>query len=708
MEHKSDDNNRDKEAFLRSLGFEGQQLSDLLGNKKISEAIIQMVKEAKITTCDKETRTLLLHTAEEFKKLSPDLMKYRSLIVNYILSKKIKNKLQIQAAAKFIHQSKGREFELSDFEKAAGVGVEYSPETIASEVKKAIDGVADELPTKRYQLFTKLMTTLTERMPFCPTGTIKAELEKQLLALIGERTEADKAPPKQTQPPKKKIEEKANDEVKLKESIVFSDPKDNIQERPEILAAHLQRTGGKVVTRFPPEPNGYLHIGHAKAMNLSFGYAKKMGGVCYLRFDDTNPEKESKEYIDSIIETVAWMGHKPWKITYASDYFQQLYDFAVELIKKGKAYVCHQTKQEIAEGRAKMIPSPWRDTPVEVNLKKFEDMRKGKYEEGKATLRVKIDMKHPNPNMRDFVAYRIKYVPHPHAGDKWCIYPSYDYTHCINDSLEDITHSLCTLEFETRREPYFWLLDALGLYKPVVWEYGRLNLTYTVLSKRKLIQLVNEGHVKGWDDPRMPTLVGYRRRGYTPEAINNFCEAVGVTRNMVVTIDMGVLEEHVRDHLNIVAPRRMAVLDPLKVTITNWTEGVKILNVPDFPNDPKKGTHTVPFSNVIYIERSDFREEDIKDFYGLALKTKDSKPKWVGLKYAYSIHVFDVKRDASGKIIELLAKYDAEPKKVKGHLHWVAQPSPGQVSIELRASSNMGLLLVCEGKRSNETLWIFD
>lgn len=302
------------------------------------------------------------------------------------------------------------------------------------------------------------------------------------------------------------------------------------QNSEELLKKHRAATGGRIVTRFPPEPNGYLHIGHAKAMRFNFTVAAENGGYTYLRYDDTNPVKENQEFIDNIRNCVDWLGYKPHDVTFASDYFEELYQLACELIRRGKAYVDHLSKLEINEHRQKKLNSPYRDRSVEENLKLFEGMRQGRYAENECCLRMKIDMTHENPNMRDPVAYRIRYVPHPHAGDKWCIYPTYDYTHCINDSLENITHSLCTLEFENRRESYYWLLEALDLYRPIVWEYSRLNLTYTVLSKRKLERLVNTGVVDGWEDPRMLTILGLKRRGYTPSMINEFCNQIGVSR----------------------------------------------------------------------------------------------------------------------------------------------------------------------------------
>jgi glutaminyl-tRNA synthetase len=387
----------------------------------------------------------------------------------------------------------------------------------------------------------------------------------------------------------------------------------------DVLKKHRAATGGKIMTRFPPEPNGYLHIGHAKAMRFNFTFAKENGGMTYLRYDDTNPVKENQEFIDNIRNCVEWLGYKPFKITFASDYFQELYDLACELIKRGKAYVDHCSKPEIKEQRNKMIESPYRNRSVEENLKLFNSMRQGRFAENECCLRMKIDMTHVNPNMRDPVAYRIRYVPHPHAGDKWCIYPTYDYTHCINDSLENITHSLCTLEFENRRESYYWLLEALDLYKPMVWEYSRLNLTYTVLSKRKLEKLVGERVVTDWEDPRMPTVLGLRRRGYTPSMINDFAAEIGVSRkgNDNVT-SIRLLEHYARKELDVIAPRTFGVQDPVLLEIVNFDEVAnKDFEAPLFPADKTKGTQIYKLSRRVFIDEEDFSVESKKGFFGL-------------------------------------------------------------------------------------------
>ena len=442
------------------------------------------------------------------------------------------------------------------------------------------------------------------------------------------------------------------------------------------------KNNGSVHTRFPPEPNGYLHVGHAKSICLNFGIAaENKGGLCNLRFDDTNPEKEDVEYTEAIMADVRWLGFD-WedRLYYASDYFEQLYDYAVQLIRDGKAYVESLSADELREYRGTLTKpgreSPDRNRSVEENLDLFRRMRAGEFDEGEYIVRAKIDMTSPNINMRDPAIYRIKKANHHRTGDKWCIYPMYDYTHCISDALEGITHSICTLEFEDHRPLYDWCLDQLPVpCHPQQIEFARLNLNYTVMSKRKLNELVNEGYVTGWDDPRMPTIVGMRRRGYTPAAIRDFCERIGVTKNDTV-IDMSVLENSVREDLDENARRVMAVLRPLRVVITNYPgNNVEELDAPYHPNKPEMGRRRVPFSRVIYIEQDDFMENPPKKFFRLSPGAE------VRLRYAYFIKCEEVIKDKkTGAIIELRCSYDPQTKggnapdgrKVKGTLHWVS------------------------------------
>ncbi|MFN0169254.1 MAG: glutamine--tRNA ligase/YqeY domain fusion protein [Bryobacteraceae bacterium] len=438
--------------------------------------------------------------------------------------------------------------------------------------------------------------------------------------------------------------------------------------------------GGKVCTRFPPEPNGYLHIGHAKSICLNFGLAIEFGGECNLRFDDTNPCKEETEYVDSIIADVRWLGFD-WgdRLFYASDYFGQLYEWAIQLIKQGQAYVCDLTAEQVREYRGTPTEpgreSPYRNRPVEENLSLFERMRAGEFPDGTRTLRAKVDMASPNFNMRDPVMYRILHAEHHRTGDTWCIYPMYDYTHGESDSIEGVTHSICTLEFEDHRPLYDWYLDQLGIYHPQQIEFDRLNLTNTVLSKRKLLTLVEKGYVAGWDDPRMPTLSGLRRRGYSPEGIRLFCSRIGVSKTNGI-IEFALLEHCLREDLNLRSPRVMAVLDPIRVVIENYPEGlVEEMEAVNNPEDAAMGTRKVPFSKVLYIERDDFREDPPKQFYRLAPGRE------VRLRYAYFVTCTGVVKDPnSGEIVEIRCQYDPatrggnapDGRKVKSTIHWVS------------------------------------
>jgi glutaminyl-tRNA synthetase len=450
----------------------------------------------------------------------------------------------------------------------------------------------------------------------------------------------------------------------------------------EIIVEDLKtnKYDGRVHTRFPPEPNGYLHIGHAKSITLNFGVAEEFRGLCNLRFDDTNPTKEEVEYVESIKEDVRWLGFD-WddREFYASDYFEQLYDYAVQLIKAGKAYVCDLSPQEIREYRGTLIEpgkdSPYRNRSVEENLDLFERMRAGEFPDGARVLRAKIDMASPNLNMRDPVMYRILHATHHRTGDRWCIYPTYDWAHGQCDSIEGITHSICTLEFEDHRPLYDWFLDQLGIYHSQQIEFARLNLSFTVLSKRKLLTLVENGYVTGWDDPRMPTLSGIRRRGYTPEAIRTFCAQIGVDKNNSV-VDITLLEHYIREDLNKRAPRVMAVLRPLRVVVDNYPEDlVEEMEAVNNPEDPSMGTRKVAFSRVLYIERDDFREDPPKEFYRLAPGRE------VRLRYAYFVKCVGVVKDEqTGEVVELHCTYDPETRggsapdgrKVKSTLHWVS------------------------------------
>jgi glutaminyl-tRNA synthetase len=457
--------------------------------------------------------------------------------------------------------------------------------------------------------------------------------------------------------------------------------------------------GGRVHTRFPPEPNGYLHVGHAKSINLNFGLAQEFTGKCNLRFDDTNPSKEETEYVDSIIEDVRWLGGD-WegRLFYASDYFDQLYEWAVQLIQSGKAYVCDLTPEEVRKQRGTLTEpgqeSPYRNRSVRENLDLFERMRDGEFPDGARTLRAKIDMASANLNLRDPIMYRILHAEHHRTGKKWCIYPMYDFAHGQSDSIEGITHSICTLEFEDHRPLYDWYLEQLGIYHPQQIEFDRLNVSYTLLSKRKLLMLVQQKYVHGWDDPRMPTISGMRRRGYTPEAVRNFCRRVGVSKTNGTT-ELSLLEYFVREDLNKRAPRVMAVLRPLRVVIDNYPEDrVEQMEAVNNPEDPAAGTRTVPFSRVLYIEQDDFRENPPKQYYRL------SPGREVRLRYGYLVTCTSVVKDEkTGEVVEVHCTYDPatqggntpDGRKVKSTIHWVS--AAHAVDGEVRLYEN---LFICE------------
>ncbi|XP_021774694.1 glutamine--tRNA ligase, cytoplasmic-like [Chenopodium quinoa] len=685
------------ELFLK-IGLDEKVAHNTIANNKVTSNLLVVIHEAGVTDgCDRTTGNLLYMVATKFPA---NALVHRPTLCEYVVSSKVKTPAQLEAAFSFFMSVGPEKFSLSDFEKNCGVGIEVSNEEIENTVGEIFEELKTTILEQRYKTNVgDLFRRVRERQPWADPKIVKQVVDTKLRELLGERTAADdEKPVKKKKEKPAKAEEKAvvaaaapPSEEELNPFSIFPSPEDNVKvhtevfysdgsvlracNTKEILAKHLKVTGGKVLTRFPPEPNGYLHIGHAKAMFVDFGLAKDRGGHCYLRYDDTNPEAEKKEYIDHIEEIVKWMGWEPFKKTYTSDYFQDLYELAVELIRRGHAYVDHQTADEVKEYREKKLNSPWRDRPVEESLKLFEEMRRGMIEEGKATLRMKQDMQNDNCNMYDLIAYRIKFTPHPKAGDKWCIYPSYDFAHCVVDSLENVTHSLCTLEFETRRASYYWLLHALGLYMPYVWEYSRLNVTNTVMSKRKLNCLVTEKYVDGWDDPRLMTLSGLRRRGVSPTAINAFVRGIGITRSDSSLIRLDRFEYHVREELNKTAARAMVVLYPLKVVITNLEAG-KVIDLdakrwPDAPSDDASALYKVPFSNVVYIEKSDFRMKDSKDYYGLA------PGKSVLLRYAFPIKCTDVIVGDDNEIVEIRAEYDPEKKmKPKGVLHWVAEPSP--------------------------------
>jgi glutaminyl-tRNA synthetase len=655
------------ESFI-SIGLSEAKAKETAKNKHVSESLMFLIKQARMILGDhpleKSVGNLLYHTATRFKGSETR----RMFLLTYICSQQIATEQQLTAALEYFKSNPMDPVNASSFEESCGVGVVVTREDIAKAVTEAVENAREELIERRYRFNVgQLMGGVRGKLKWADGKVVKEEVDKQILELLGPKTDADKAPsggkkkgggkkeesgksgpePVQTSKEATGSETPPQDESATPVQLIgaacrFHKPGENYltseyvvtPKTMDILKRHLKETGGKVITRFPPEPNGILHIGHAKAINFNFGYAKAHDGVTYLRYDDTNPEKEEERFFKGILAMVQWLGFAPWKVTHASDNFGKLYDLAVELIKRGHAFVCHQTYDEIKG--MNIPPSPWRDRPIEESLRLFEDMKRGKIEEGKATLRMKMVME---DGKLDPVAYRIKFVPHHNTGDDWCIYPTYDYTHCLCDSIENITHSLCTKEFQARRSSYYWLCNTLDLYCPVQWEYARLNLSYAVVSKRKIGELIKSGKVRDWDDPRLFTLTALRRRGFPPEAINKFCARVGVTMAQTV-LHPDSLEVCVREELNNTANRAMAVLDPVKVTITNFPFPQAVaVDVPNIPHDASKGFHSVPFGRVIFIERSDIREDLPPGYRRLA----PGQP--VGLRHAgYVINMQNIKK----------------------------------------------------------------
>ncbi|KAK6473842.1 glutamine--tRNA ligase [Huso huso] len=658
-------------SLFISIGLSEQKAKETLKNEALSSALKEAVIQVTDTPGLRSSRAAGIRTI----KLRAEQRNHFSLSVC------------LSAALDYVKSHPVDPISVEEFERQCGVGVVVSPEQIEDTVEAIISKHKELLMKERYRFnMGLLMGEARSQLKWADGKIIKNEVDMQVLHLLGPKTEADlekkpKAPKQKAAAENEKVEA-ADGDVKLEgkslmqqlrgEAMKFHKTGENYKTEGyvvtpntmRLLREHLELTGGQVRTRFPPEPNGILHIGHAKAINFNFGYAKANNGICFLRYDDTNPEKEEEKYFTGIRDMVEWLGYKPYAVTHASDYFQQLYDWAVELIRRGHAYVCHQRVEEIKGHNPP--PSPWRDRPTEESLLLFEGMRKGKFAEGEVTLRMKLVME---DGKMDPVAYRIKYTPHHRTGDTWCIYPTYDYTHCLCDSIEHITHSLCTKEFQARRSSYFWLCNALDVYCPVQWEYGRLNLTYTVVSKRKIVKLVETGAVRDWDDPRLFTLTALRRRGFPAEAINNFCARVGVTVAQT-TVEPHLLEACVREVLNDSAPRVMAVLEPLRVTITNFPAPQQMeVKVPDFPADESRGSHSVHFSSTVFIEQADFREVTEKGYKRL---TPDQP---VGLRHAgYVISVQKVIKDPSGKVVELqvsCARADAR-EKPKAFIQWVS------------------------------------
>ncbi|XP_043247011.1 probable glutamine--tRNA ligase [Amphibalanus amphitrite] len=678
-------------------GLSEKKAKETLKNEAVSSNLSVVLDEAlkhAPSGLSKGAGNLLYGVATKVKKQT---LEHLPLLAEYIATEKIDSDARLTAALEYLLHAPGKSVDRKKFEAACGVGVVVTPQQIAAAVQKLLSENKAEMLEKRYQFNVgMLLAAMRKELPWADGKLVKAEMDAQVLSLLGPKTDADNAPVQKKKPKKEKTETstKAADAsgdtepsdgaatiTDLMKKVSFHKPGENYKTDGYVITDntmkhmenHLKQTKGQVRTRFPPEPNGILHIGHAKAININFGYAAAHDGICFLRYDDTNPEKEEEKFFVGILDMVKWLGYTPYDITHSSDYFDQLYEWACELINKGLAYVCHQKAEEVKGINAP--PSPWRDRPAAESLQLFHDMKNGKIDEGAATLRLKVTLEE---GKQDPVAYRIKFVPHHRTGDRWCVYPTYDYTHCLCDSLENITHSLCTKEFQARRSSYYWLCNAVDIYCPVQWEYGRLNMSYAVVSKRKIAKLITEGLVADWDDPRLFTLTALRRRGFPPQAINNFCAKLGLTGAQIV-IDPEMLESEVRDVLNVSAPRVMAVLEPLKVTITNLpSDAPAQLEVPDFPSEPQRGAHRVAFGSEIYIEASDYRAAEEKGYRRL------TPGQSVGLRHAgFVIQLEREVRDASGALTELRVTCQpvAAAAKPKAFIHWVASPRPCEVRL---------------------------
>lgn len=695
--------------FVR-IGLSEKKAAETAKNASLSSNLAALIGEARRHSpdCDLASVGSLLYNCAA--RIKSQLIHHLPLLAAYITDGRIDSEARLSAALDYLLTNPTPPVNTAQFESNCGVGVIVSHEEIRACVSQVLIDHGEELRCQRYCTpVGPLLQKLRSQLRWADGRQLKAEFDSQLLKLLGPRTAADNTAAAATRKQQPRVNNKASQKTnavpgsavpashasvaedgastmcELMAKLSFHAPGENYTTDGYVLTDntmqhmrnHLAVTGGKVRTRFPPEPNGILHIGHAKAININFGYAAAHSGVCYLRYDDTNPEKEEEKFFVGIRDMVQWLGYTPHAITHSSDHFQLLFETAQKLIAGGHAYVCHQTVEQMRGQNVE--PSPWRQRPADENMRLFNDMRCGKFEEGGATLRLKLTLEEGKV---DPVAYRIKYVPHHRTGSDWCIYPTYDYTHCLCDSFEHISHSLCTKEFQSRRSSYYWLCNAADVYCPVQWEYGRLNITYTVVSKRKIGRLIAAGIVADWDDPRLFTLTALRRRGLPAAAINNFCARLGVT-GAQMAVEPAMLDAVVRDCLNVSAPRRMAVLQPLRVRIVDLPppstgEGsglVRRVMVPDFPGrGSDSGQHSISLSSIVYIERSDYRHTAPADFRRLTAEQP------VGLRHTgFSIRLISEQLSADGSLEELVVaceSLDAGGKaaKPRAFVHWVSEP----------------------------------
>ncbi|MCP8717126.1 MAG: glutamine--tRNA ligase [Asgard group archaeon] len=678
-------------SLFSKAGFEDKKAKEIVKNKKVALSLYNILD--KNTEGNDDKKLALLHQLAIHESKN-GVVPNHDIIIDSIRKGDLKTTLQVTEGIKYL-QNNEAPIDKEKFNEATGVGIEITTEEAKAEIAKYLDSIKSDLETKRYSILAKVLVELKNQptLKWAPPQIFKPILDEEFLARLGPKDERDNMKKKEKKP---KTAAKATSNAAAKKNI-FDEPEKSMfaegflgalhkpgeepQKYPELLEEHRKFINGKVLTRFPPEPNGFLHIGHSKAIMVNFGYAQYNGGKCYLRFDDTNPEAEEEVYFNSIKEMVSWLGYKPWKITYSSDYFDQLYELAIQLIKVDRAYICHCTPEEVKVSRGlkedgtlggDRVACKHRSQSIEHNLREFEAMKDGKYAVGEATLRMKQDLESPSPQMWDLVAYRVLNTPHHRTGDKWKIYPTYDFTHCLVDSFENITHSLCTTEFVLSRESYEWLCDALHVYRPAQREYGRLNLTGTIMSKRKIAKLVNEGYVRGWDDPRLYTLEGIKRRGVPPGAILSFINTLGVT-TATTNIQSVRFESAVRNYLDQTTPRLLMVLNPVEVVIDNVDEDFSLdVEIPFQPGKDEKlmGSRKLTFSKHFYIDASDVRDEPAdKEFYRLA----PGQP--VGLiKVPFNISYKSIEEKDGKKIVHV--NYDEGIKaKPRTYIHWVPKKS---------------------------------
>ncbi|CCD27477.1 glutamine--tRNA ligase NDAI_0K02860 [Naumovozyma dairenensis CBS 421] len=715
------------------IGFEDAKVKEITKNKKVSDSLSQLISQApKDYQWNKSTRALVHNLATLIKGSSLDKSE---LIVNGIINEDLKTNLQISAAFKYI-KAKGTDATQVEMNENSGVGIVVTDDDVRKSVQNYIEENKEAILEQRYKLVPGLFANIKNlpELKWADPRSFKPIIDEEILKVLGPKDERDLVKKKPTKDStkkndnKKKVSKETNKNANEPERTMFNEGflgdlhkvGENPQAYPELMEEHLKVTGGKVRTRFPPEPNGYLHIGHSKAIMVNFGYAKYHDGVCYLRFDDTNPEAEAPEYFESIKRMVHWLGFTPWKITYSSDYFDKLYDLAELLINNGKGYICHCTAEEIKRGRGiKEDGTPGgerhackhRDRPIEENLQEFRNMRDGKYQPGEAILRMKQDLTSPSPQMWDLIAYRVLNAAHPRTGTKWKIYPTYDFTHCLVDSFENITHSLCTTEFYLSRESYEWLCDQVHVFRPAQREYGRLNITGTVLSKRKIAKLVDEKFVRGWDDPRLFTLEAIRRRGVPPGSILSFINTLGVTTS-TTNIQVVRFESAIRKYLEDTTPRLMFILDPIEVIVDNLSDDYEeLVTIPYRAGTPEFGERTVPFTNKFFIERSDFSEvTDDKEFFRLTPNQS------VGLiKVPHTVSFQSVEKDASGKITKVHVKYENEPlpegtkaMRPKTYIQWVPVSSKYNSPVKIAETRVYNQLFKSENPSSHPDGYLKD